>query len=638
MTGSQFLLALIVTCSIGGSAAAADSKVSPYLVVDQFGYLPDSAKVAVIRSPRLGFDASEGSAFSPGPVYQLIDHTTGRVVLSKPPSPWQDGRTDPASGDRVWWFDFSAVQTPGSYYVLDPRSGLRSPRFKIDQQVYRDVLKQAVRTFFYQRAGMAKSPQHAGKGWADGASHLGPLQDGHCRRYNAKGDASTERDLQGGWYDAGDYNKYTQWTATYIVGLLKAYEAAPAAFGDDTNIPESGNGIPDVLDEVRWGMDWLERMQNSDGSVLSIVGLASASPPSAATGQSLYGDASTTATLAAAGAYAYGARVFKALDGKKFAAYANKLKSRAERAYAWADSNQHVLFRNNDASNGSLGLGGGQQETDDHGRLMFKLSSACYLFEITGTPRYKAFFEQNFAQVRLVTTSYADAFDEDQQEMLQHCAATVVSAPSAKQRIEHSFLAAAANAPRLSSFLGSGDAYMAGIATYTWGSNATKAAQGLVVLNASQPEQRSPSRGQLDAAQGYLHYLHGTNPLGLVYLSNMDGFGASNSVRSFFHLWFSADSQAWSRVGVSTYGPPPGFLTGGPNPSYHADSCCPSHCNWMPKATACDRAALTPPYGQPPAKSYKDFNQGWPLNSWEVTENSDGYQVRYIRLLSRFVH
>ena len=222
--------------------------------------------------------------------------------------------------------------------------------------------------------------------------------------------------------------------------------------------------------------------------------------------------------------------------------------------------------------------------------------------------------------------------------MLQHCAATVVSAPSVKQRIEHSFLSAAANAPRVASFLGHGDAYLAGIATYTWGSNATKAAQGLVVLNTSQPEPRSPSREQLDAAQGYLHYLHGTNPLGLVYLSNMDGFGASHSVRSFFHLWFSADSQAWSRVGAATYGPPPGFLTGGPNPSYHADSCCPSHCNWMPKAAQCDRAALTPPYGQPPAKSYKDFNQGWPLNSWEVTENSNGYQVRYIRLLSRFVH
>ena len=406
MKCSQVLLALIVVGGIGGGAFAADSKVSPYLVVDQFGYLPDSAKVAVIRSPRQGFDAAEGSTFNPGPVYQLIDNTTGRVVLSKPPSPWQDGRTDAASGDRVWWFDFSAVQTPGSYYVLDPRSGQRSPRFKIDHQVYREVLKQAVRTFFYQRAGMAKSPQHAGKGWADGASHLGPLQDSHCRRYNAKADASTERDLHGGWYDAGDYNKYTPWTAAYIVGLLKAYEATPAAFGDDTNIPESGNGIPDVLDEVRWGLDWLERMQNSDGSVLSIVGLASASPPSAATGQSLYGTASTTATLAAAGAYAYGARIFKGLDGKRFAAYANNLKSRAERAYAWADSNQYVLFRNNEASNGSLGLGGGQQETDDHGRLMLKLASACYLFEITGTPRYKAYFEQNFAQVRLVTTCF----------------------------------------------------------------------------------------------------------------------------------------------------------------------------------------------------------------------------------------
>jgi hypothetical protein len=137
---------------------------------------------------------------------------------------------------------------------------------------------------------------------------VGPLQDANARRYSAPNDASTERDLHGGWYDAGDYNKYTSWTAGYVVDLLHAYTENKSIWTDDFNIPESGNGVPDLLDEVRWGLDWLVRMQNSDGSVLSIVGLAGGSPPSSATGASLYGDASTSATLASAMAYAQGAK------------------------------------------------------------------------------------------------------------------------------------------------------------------------------------------------------------------------------------------------------------------------------------------------------------------------------------------
>ena len=74
------------------------------------------------------------------------------------------------------------------------------------------------------------------------------------------------KDLRGGWYDAGDFNKYTSWAARYIIVLLQAYEEHPQAFSDDYGIPESGNGIPDILDEVKWGLDWLVRMQNPDGS------------------------------------------------------------------------------------------------------------------------------------------------------------------------------------------------------------------------------------------------------------------------------------------------------------------------------------------------------------------------------------
>ena len=206
---------------------------------------------------------------------------------------WNGGNTDPASGDKAWWFDFSEVEAPGKYAVVDIEKDVRSAEFSIGEHVYGEVMKHALRAFFYQRAGFEKKAEFAGKAWADRASHLGPGQDSETRPWHggrwsipAK---SLIKDLRGGWYDAGDYNKYTSWTARYIIVLLHAYEEHPIAFGDDYGIPKSGNGIPDLLDEVKWGMDWLVRMQNADGSVLCVQGLAGASPPSDASGSSYYG-------------------------------------------------------------------------------------------------------------------------------------------------------------------------------------------------------------------------------------------------------------------------------------------------------------------------------------------------------------
>jgi hypothetical protein len=120
----------------------------------------------------------------------------------------------------------------------------------------------------------------------------------------------------------------------------------------------------------------------------------------------------------------------------------------------------------------------------------------------------------------------------------------------------------------------------------------------------------------------------------MVYLSNMYNLGVHSSVNEFYHSWFTNGSALWDRVGSSTYGPAPGFLVGGPNPSYNWDSNCTSG---SPNP-GCGNAAPTPPKGQPAMKSYLDFNTSWPLNSWEVTENHNDYQVAYVRLLSKFVN
>ena len=347
----------------------------PFIVVDQFGYRAAANKVAVIRDPRTGYDADE--SFTPGSEYAVVDVASDETVFTGEPVAWNGGAEDPASGDVVYWFDFSSVTTPGDYVVRDVERDVRSVTFRIHDAVYKGVLGHAVRMFYYQRAGQEKSAEHAGAAYADAASHLGPGQDGETRSWLAKDDPSTARDLRGGWYDAGDFNKYTAWTASYVVLLLRAYEASPAAFTDDTRIPESGNGIPDVLDEALWGLAWLARMQLDDGSLLCVQGLAGGSPPSTASEPSYYGPPTTNASLRSAAAFAYAAVVLGAQSAAELEELATEYAERAERAWEWAASNPAVAYYNNDDQRqpGSGGLAAGQQEVDDAGRLRSRVEA-----------------------------------------------------------------------------------------------------------------------------------------------------------------------------------------------------------------------------------------------------------------------
>ena len=370
----------------------------PKIVVDQFGYPTKASKVAVIRDPKVGYDAA--AHFTPGATYAVVDQSTGKIAKQGPPTPWNGGATDSVSGDKVWWFDFSDVTTPGTYTVVDIDKGLRSPEFQIDDQVYRNVLRDATRMYFYQRAGFKKTAETVGSDWADAASHMGPGQDPQTRPWQARhglssSDASQIKDLHGGWFDAGDYNKYTSWTAGNVIVLLRAYRENPTAFGDDTGIAESGNGVPDILDEVKWALDWLARMQNSDGSLLCVQGLDQASPPSAATGPSYYGPATTAASLMGAAAFAYAAKIYSARSEADLRAYGADLATRAKRAWDWATANPSVLYYNNDDAKqpGSRGLASGQQEMDDAQRLFAKFEAAVYLYELTNDAIYKDFVE-----------------------------------------------------------------------------------------------------------------------------------------------------------------------------------------------------------------------------------------------------
>ena len=102
--------------------------------------------------------------------------------------------------------------------------------------------------------------------FTDTAAFEGKNQDRYATSRWAKGDAATARDLSGGWMDAGDTNKYTTFAQSAVLQLLDAYRLNPGVFSDNFGIPESGNGLPDVLDEVKWELEFLKRMQNATGT------------------------------------------------------------------------------------------------------------------------------------------------------------------------------------------------------------------------------------------------------------------------------------------------------------------------------------------------------------------------------------
>lgn len=626
---SSLAALMLVACSPASQSVSAQT---PPIIVDQFGYLPALDKIAIIKDPKVGFDSR--LSFSPGQRYAVVNRSTGQVVYTGQPVPWKNGKIDESSGDRIWHFDFSTVRTPGRYVIRDIDRRVDSFEFEISSAVYTPVLKTAFKTMYLQRAGFEKRAPFAPRGFSDRASHLGQGQDSEARLFNRMNDPSTQRDLRGGWYDAGDYNKYTGWTAEYIVSLLGAYLENPSVWSDDFGIPESGNGVSDLLDEVKWGLDWLERMQNRDGAMLSVMGLSEGSPPSSAKDPSRYGPPNSSATISSAGAFAMAAKVYRNVPG--YEAHAKRYRSRADKAWRWVEANPRVKFWNNDPRSNSEGLAAGQQEVEADRMANKTLIAAVHMSAMTGDSYFNGVIERLYASVKPMDASTPNGYEANMAfDMLYYA-----RQPSTPKRF-----AARIRQDYATHLLGGyngwpvvaakEDPYGAYVDGYWWGSNRIKAHRGEVYTQAIHARVGSNSRmDYLNAAAGYIHYIHGVNPLNKVYLSNMGKYGAENSVTQIYHNWFK-HSTDWDEVGKSRFGPAPGFLVGGPNDSYSRDQCCNTECGGY-GAQMCKLPIKMPPTGQPPAKSYADFNEGWPLNSWEITENSNSYQIAYIRLLSKF--
>lgn len=571
------------------------------VLVDQFGYRPQDPKVAVVIGHPDGAQS-----------YELRNVETDQIVDIFDSIKWGNGAIHSQSGERAWWVDFSDIEEPGTYVLVREDGETRSHEFEIREDVYRDVLVAATRMFFYQRSGFAKEEPFADSRWADDAAYIGPGQDTEARFVYDKLNPASERDMQGGWFDAGDTNKYVTYALQPVHQLLTAYGQNPEIWTDDFNIPESGNGIPDLLDEIKFELDWLIRMQDNDGGAFIKLGTLDYDPPSPIpskdTRPRYYGPKCSSSTIAIASMFAHAAAEMQSVP--ELTDYADELKSRAISAWNWYQQNPLET----DCDSGEIKSGDADMSADN--QLGTTVSAAVYLFAITGDTRYADYVDQNLSLAQPYKDGSWSRYNPWQGDALIFYSQLPNVDSALKDKILTSLEKQSVNN---SEAYGNDDnldpfrSYMPD-EQYHWGSNMVKANYGsmnydLVLLGMNVAEWFDYT----DRALGALHYLHGVNPLGMVYLTNMYEYGAEYSANEMYHQWFG--QGVYKNALTSEKGPAPGFLTGGPNQHYSGD-----------EAIAAG----------PLMKAYIDKADA-KLAAWEITEPAIYYQSAYIKLLSRFV-
>jgi hypothetical protein len=214
-----WLTASLWAPALAGIARADAEVVTPQIAIDQFGWLPGFRKVAIFAEPVRGQNARV--TYRPGRAFEVRRQDGGAVVHRGNLKPWNGGQVSELAGDRVWYADFSDVRAPGTYYLDDPSNRVRSSPFRIGEDVYVPVLRDSVRTYYYQRSGTPILARY-GEKWHHPGGHLGPNQDRAAHYSQDSKDLGRPRDLLGGWFDAGDLNKYVPYLETTLFDLLWA--------------------------------------------------------------------------------------------------------------------------------------------------------------------------------------------------------------------------------------------------------------------------------------------------------------------------------------------------------------------------------------------------------------------------------
>jgi endoglucanase len=365
-----FLTCVLVSNSFGG------------IYVNQAGYRPSYPKFVFV-------DQAVDS-------FYVVDASGGATQFSSKFVLWK--ASDPASGMTTYRGDFTALTKTGSYLVRTS-SGVKSPTFVIHDSVYVPVWKSSLKGFFFQRCGTSLPVQQAGV-------YYHPICHTLDGTFHVTAESSGTINSIGGWHDAGDYGKYVVNAGVTVGTLLLAYEMFPDRFAaDDIGIPESGNRIPDILDETRVELEWLLTMQASSGGVFTKIthplfeGFIM--PQSDVGGRYIY-RISSAATGDFAAMLARASRVYKAFDQQ----FSQRCLAAAVRAWQFLEKSPSIVppggFRNPTGTvTGEYGDGDDSDE---------RLWAAAELLATTKETKYKTYYSLYYSRKGLLnkTMSWPD--------------------------------------------------------------------------------------------------------------------------------------------------------------------------------------------------------------------------------------
>lgn len=492
--------------------------------INQIGYRPQDRKIAVINSQKFQFSA-----------FQVVNADNEEVVSTgeltgKPPVEGKsvEPKLDFSSGDLVYVADFSAVDKPGNYYVSVPDYG-KSYTFSIQENVYKDVKNAMLKSLYFQRCGTTLEEAHAGD-----YTHAVC----HAEMAYFYENPDKQIDVTGGWHDAGDYGRYVAPGANAAAFLLLGHELFPEGFRESINIPESGNGIPDILNEAKYELDWLLKMQDpqSGGAYHKVTGknFEGFIMPEKDHGDLYVLPVSPTATGDFAAVMAMAARVYEPYD-KAFTA---KALAAAKKAWAWLEANPNAPGYKNpaDVVTGEYGDNNAKDET---------YWAAVELYKTTGEQKYHDYIKSVYKGVGKLGLGWGDmsGFGTLSYVFMDGSKAD----PTIQEHLKQSVIK---EAERLAA-RAADDGYGISMAVndYVWGSNMGVMNQASILVAA---DLLQPNDAFKEIALNLFHYLLGRNALGQSYVT---GFG-SKPVMNPHHRPSGSDNIA---------NPIPGLVSGGPN-------------------------------------------------------------------------
>jgi len=446
---------------------------------------------------------------------------------------------DSATGEKVTRIDISKIEAPGSYYLEIEDVGT-SFEFLVSDTVYNDVWSAGIKSYYYQRSGMDLTPKYAGI-WARKASHTKDaiLYMGYANNKIIEGEY---RDCRGGWYDAGDFGKKVIPACVALYSFMNFAELYPDKMSRaQVDIPNPWKGLPDMLAEAKWELDWFFTMQENNGGVHHLI----VSPDfflGPAQNDSLPRyiiGVSSAATADFAAAMAMAARVYKPYLPE----FADSCLVAAKKAWDFLQNNPEIFPQTGYLDPQGIHSTGAYEDPVDKDE---RLWAAAELFRTTGEKLYGKYFEDHCLQFKL--TNYDWWFDVHNYAFFSW----LLDSHSGKDfKLEEKLKREIKNyADSISNCIES-NGYGAALSPseYNWGSNSYILDYGMELLIINNILK---TKNYTEAALHQLNYILGCNSLNLCFVSGFGTHGVRDPHQSI---------NTYDNLTIA----PPGFVPGGPN-------------------------------------------------------------------------